>query len=64
LYAIVNDTIIVLHGGLFHSSEVTLEDLLQIDRAAFSLQDIPTGNDDDNDNDDIDRDDYWYYYCY
>ena len=33
----------MLHGGLFHSNEVTIEDLLQINRCMFSLQDIPKG---------------------
>jgi hypothetical protein len=43
LFTIVNDSIIVLHGGLFHNTDVTLEDLDKIDRCAFSLQDIPDG---------------------
>ena len=38
LFAIVNNSILVLHGGLFHKN-VKLSDLNEIDRSNFSLRD-------------------------
>lgn len=43
LFAIVNDKVLVLHGGLFHSPAVTLDDLDAIDRTDLSLCDLPPG---------------------
>ena len=48
LFAVINDVIFVLHGGLFHTKDITLSELDDIDRAAFSLQDIPEGGDGSN----------------
>ena len=48
LFAIVNNAIFVLHGGLFHTRDITLSELDDIDRFAFSLQDIPVGGDTSN----------------
>lgn len=41
LFAVVNDAILVVHGGLFHSSKICLEDLSDINRSDFSLKDLP-----------------------
>ena len=43
LYAIINNKVIVLHGGLFHSVEVTLAELNEIPRYDYSLLDMPEG---------------------
>jgi hypothetical protein len=43
LFAIINKTVIVLHGGLFHTKDTTLAELDCIERSAFSLQDLPEG---------------------
>ena len=40
LFAIINDSIFVVHGGLFHDDDVSLEDLAEIDRSNFSLRDV------------------------
>jgi len=39
LFAVINNRILVLHGGLFHQMEVKLSDLNDIDRANFNLRD-------------------------
>lgn len=41
LFAVVNDEVFVVHGGLFHAKQVTLEDLQTIDRTTFTLEDLP-----------------------
>jgi hypothetical protein len=33
----------IVHGGLFHCADATLEELNEINRFNFSLQDIPEG---------------------
>lgn len=43
LFTVVNQAVIVLHGGLFHTQDATLAELDRIDRCAFSLQDLPEG---------------------
>jgi diadenosine tetraphosphatase ApaH/serine/threonine PP2A family protein phosphatase len=43
LFTIVNKSVIVLHGGLFHTQDASLAELDSIDRCAFSLQDLPEG---------------------
>lgn len=40
LFVVVNQSVLVLHGGLFHDEEVTLEDLDAIDRSNFSLKEM------------------------
>lgn len=45
LFAIVNDAVLVLHGGLFHDRDVTLQDLNEIERFSFSLGDFVTDED-------------------
>ncbi len=41
LFATINDSIFVLHGGLFHNKDVTLKELDCIKRTEFSLKDMP-----------------------
>ncbi len=41
LFAVINSKVFVLHGGLFHSLDVTLADLDQIRRTDFTLRDMP-----------------------
>ena len=48
LFATINETIFILHGGLFHTANVTLKELDKIKRTDFSLKDIPEGGDDVN----------------
>jgi diadenosine tetraphosphatase ApaH/serine/threonine PP2A family protein phosphatase len=36
LYTIVNDTVFIVHGGLFHDPNVTLQDLECIDRIDYA----------------------------
>ena len=43
LFAVVNERIFVLHGGLFHTADVKLAELNLIKRTDFSLKDIPDG---------------------
>ena len=43
LFAVVNESVIVVHGGLFHTIDATLEELNEINRCAFSLEDLPEG---------------------
>lgn len=46
LFTVVNDSILVVHGGLFHTQDATLNELNDIARSEFSLTDIPeTGED-------------------
>ena len=40
LFAIVNDEVFVVHGGLFHDKDITLQDLEDICRADFVLRDV------------------------
>jgi diadenosine tetraphosphatase ApaH/serine/threonine PP2A family protein phosphatase len=40
LFTILDGWILILHGGLFHSSDATLEDLMAITRQTFMLSDI------------------------
>mmetsp|Transcript_35588 Transcript_35588/g.36292 ORF Transcript_35588/g.36292 Transcript_35588/m.36292 type:complete len:688 (+) Transcript_35588:83-2146(+) len=40
LVAVVNDAVFVVHGGLFHANDVTLEEINRIDRSNFSLRDV------------------------
>jgi len=43
LFTIINRSIFVVHAGLFHTAEVTLDDLQEIDRSQFSLRsDLPS----------------------
>lgn len=44
LFALVNKNIFVLHGGLFHNTDVTMKDLECIKRTQFSLKDAPEGD--------------------
>lgn len=46
LFAIINDSVLVLHGGLFHCQDVTLDELNRINRSDFSLKDIQDGEED------------------
>ena len=43
MFTIVNDAVMVVHGGLFHTEDVLLSELNAIDRVAFSLKDLPDG---------------------
>lgn len=43
LFCIVNDSVMVLHGGLFHTAETLLADLNEINRSDFTLRDLPDG---------------------
>lgn len=43
LFAIVNDSVFVLHGGLFHAEDISLGELNEINRTEFSLRDLPEG---------------------
>ena len=43
LFAVVNDSVMVLHGGLFRNKDVRMQDLHDIDRHEFSLRDMPDG---------------------
>lgn len=40
LFAVVNNSVFVVHGGIFHDEQVTLEDLDAIDRSNFSLKEM------------------------
>ena len=40
LFTIINKAVLVLHGGLFHDNNVTLEELNKIERFNFSLSDF------------------------
>lgn len=46
LFALVNKSVFVLHGGLFHTADVKLAELDMIKRTEFTLRDIPVGGDD------------------
>lgn len=41
LFAVVNDDVFVLHGGLFHTRDARISELNDINRPAFSLEDLP-----------------------
>lgn len=41
MFAIINDAVFVVHGGLFHDVDVTLTELAQIPRADYTLLDMP-----------------------
>ena len=41
LFAVINSSVFVLHGGLFHTPDVKLAELDQIRRTEFTLRDIP-----------------------
>jgi len=41
LFATINNTVFVVHGGLFHNHDITLDDLNRIDRTIFTLEDLP-----------------------
>ena len=43
MFTIVNNAVMVVHGGLFHTEDVLLSELNAIDRVAFSLKDLPDG---------------------
>ena len=43
LFSLVNGAIFVVHGGLFHSADLTLSELNEIKRDEYSLKDIPEG---------------------
>ena len=40
IMTVINDVILVVHGGLFHSQDVTLAELNAIDRKEFTLCDL------------------------
>lgn len=46
LFALVNEQVFVVHGGLFHTVDVTLEELQMIDRRAFYLDERTAGQED------------------
>ena len=41
LFATINRTVFVVHGGLFHNADVSLDELNEIDRTKFTLEDLP-----------------------
>lgn len=41
LFAVINEEIFIVHGGLFHARDTSLEDLQSIRRFEFSLRDLP-----------------------
>jgi diadenosine tetraphosphatase ApaH/serine/threonine PP2A family protein phosphatase/Ca2+-binding EF-hand superfamily protein len=41
LFAVINEVIFVVHGGLFHNDDITLADLVEVDRTKFTLEDLP-----------------------
>eukprot|EP01031_Cornospumella_fuschlensis_P030596 gene30596-36970_t len=41
LFCVVQDSVFVVHGGLFHNDNVSLADLQQIDRMSFTLEEMP-----------------------
>jgi diadenosine tetraphosphatase ApaH/serine/threonine PP2A family protein phosphatase len=43
LFTIINDSVFVLHGGLFHTRDALLSELNAIKRTTFSLEDLPEG---------------------
>lgn len=43
LFALINDSVFVVHGGLFHDTSITLEDLEKIQRHDFTLLEMPEG---------------------
>jgi hypothetical protein len=43
LFSVINSEVFVVHGGLFHATDVNTTDLESIDRTAFSLEDMPEG---------------------
>jgi len=43
LFAIINDAVLVVHGGIFHTQDALLSELNAINRADFSLRDMPDG---------------------
>ena len=43
LFAVVNKSVLILHGGLFRNKEVRMKDLHDIPRQDFSLRDMPDG---------------------
>jgi hypothetical protein len=43
MFAIVNNAVFVVHGGLFHTKNVFLSELETIKRIDFTLQDLPEG---------------------
>jgi len=45
LFALINDAVFVLHGGLFHTGDVLLSELNAIDRKSFSLSKGPQVDD-------------------
>ena len=38
LFTLVNQSVFVVHGGLFHTAGVTMEDLDKIDRTDFNVK--------------------------
>lgn len=38
---ILNEAVLVIHGGLFHDTEITLDEINQLTRNDFTLQDLP-----------------------
>ena len=43
LFAVVNKSVLILHGGLFRNKDVRMKDLHDIPRQDFSLRDMPDG---------------------
>jgi diadenosine tetraphosphatase ApaH/serine/threonine PP2A family protein phosphatase len=43
LFAIINDAVLVVHGGIFHTQDALLSELNAIKRSDFSLRDMPDG---------------------
>jgi hypothetical protein len=40
---IINSSILVVHGGIFHTQDALLSEMNAINRAEFSLRDMPEG---------------------
>jgi diadenosine tetraphosphatase ApaH/serine/threonine PP2A family protein phosphatase len=45
LFSIINNAVFVVHGGLFHCADATLEELNMIKREDFTLKDLPENGD-------------------
>lgn len=43
LFTVLNKSILVVHGGLFHSADVLLSELAHIQRHTYTLHDLPEG---------------------
>jgi diadenosine tetraphosphatase ApaH/serine/threonine PP2A family protein phosphatase len=43
LFAIINEAVLVVHGGIFHTQDALLSEMNAINRVEFSLRDMPEG---------------------